>query len=197
VNETPAGASRGRHAKPPSELSARWNRMLAAASGRRRLAAAGAGTASAAVVASLAVLAFTGGGSGTAPRAAAAAHTARSAPSSAGATLAAAGDSDDPDELSSEALPYLRSKDPGGEIVKHVTDIRRSGTFVRVYTDLGEDDENSKPAISLCEWTVGYLQDGGEDEPRVFVHGKSSDNGSVVLANKQSDSDDCKVPDTP
>ncbi|WP_225992069.1 hypothetical protein, partial [Actinomadura montaniterrae] len=152
---------------------------------------------SAAVVASLAALAFTGGGSGTAPRAAAAAHTARSAPSSAGATLAAAGDSDDPDELSSEALPYLRSKDPGGEIVKHVTDVRRSGTFVRVYTDLGEDDENSKPAISLCEWTVGYLQDGGEDEPRVFVHGKSSDNGSVVLANKQSDSDDCKVPDTP
>src|SRR5690349_7942301 len=116
--------------------------MLAAASGRRRLAAAGAGTASVAVVASLAALAFAGGGSGTAPRAAAAAHTARSAPSSAGATLAAAGD---PDELSSEALPYLRSKDPGGEIVKHVTDVRRSGTFVRVYTDLGEDDENSKP----------------------------------------------------
>ncbi|QKG20822.1 hypothetical protein [Actinomadura verrucosospora] len=193
MNETPAGASRGRHAKPPSQLSVRWNRMLAAASGRRRLVAAGAGGASLAVVASLAAAALTGGGSATAPRAAAAAHTARSAPSSAGATLAAAGD---PDELS-DALPYLRSKDPGGGIVKHVTDVRRSGTFVRVYTDLGEDDENSKPAISLCEWTVGYLKDGGEDEPRVFVHGKSSDNGSVVLANKQSDSDDCKVPDTP
>ncbi|MBO2462317.1 hypothetical protein [Actinomadura violacea] len=191
MNETPAGASRGRHAKPPSELSARWNRMLAAASGRRRLAAAGAGTAAATAVAALAALALTGG-TGSAPRAAAAAHTARSAPSSAAATLAAG----DPDELS-DALPYLRSKDPGGEIVKHVTDVRRSGTFVRVYTDLGEDDENSKPAISLCEWTVGYLKDGGEDEPRVFVHGKSSDNGSVVLANKQSDTDDCKVPDTP
>ncbi|MFB4295725.1 hypothetical protein [Actinomadura sp. NTSP31] len=197
MNETPADPSRGRHAKPPSELSARWNRMLAAAArrhGRRRLVAAGAGTAVAAVAASLAALALTGGGSSPAPRAAAAAHTSRPAPSSAGATLAAAGD---PDELSSDALPYLRSKDPGGEIVKHVTDIRRSGTFVRVYTDLGEDDENSKPAVSLCEWTTSYLEDGGDDEPRVFVHGKSSDNGSVVLANKQSDDDDCEVPDTP
>jgi hypothetical protein len=101
----------------------------------------------------------------------------------------------DPDEIP-DAVPYFKTKDPDGKVVEHVTDVRRSGRFVRVYTDLGEDDENSKPAVDLCKWTTQFLEDGGDDEPRVFVHGKSDDNGSVVLANKQSDKDDCEVGET-
>lgn len=128
-----------------------------------------------------------GGGSGApAPRATVAAHTDASA---------APEPVTDPDEVP-DALPYLKTKDPDGKIVGHVTEIKRSGLFLRVYTDLGESDENSKPAVSLCEWATQYLRDGGEKEPRVFVHGKSNDNGSVVLANKQSDEDDCEVGET-
>ncbi|WP_165502986.1 hypothetical protein, partial [Actinomadura fibrosa] len=149
--------------------------------------------ASVALAAGLAVMALPGG-SGDSPRAAVAAHTGKAAvPPSPQSDARVA---DDPDEIT-DALPYFRTRDPDNKIAKHVTDVRRSGAFVRVYTDLGEDDENSKPAISLCEWTTRFLEDGGDDSPRVFVHGRSSDNGSVVLANKQSDKDDCEVPETP
>ncbi len=130
------------------------------------------------------------GGSGQAPHAVAA-HTATS-PSPHEKLESVTGD---PDEIP-DAVPYFKTKDPDGKVVEHVTDVRRSGQFVRVYTDLGEDDENSKPAVDLCKWTTQFLEDGGDDEPRVFVHGKSDDNGSVVLANKQSDKDDCEVGET-
>lgn len=192
VTKSPARHARGRHARPPSEFSARLHRLLASLreSRRRRLGVAGVVTATAAVLAAVAVLALPGG-SGPAPRAAVAARTA-TVPSPNERVAAAA----DPDEIT-DAVPYFETKDPGRKVVKHVTDVRRSGSFVRVYTDLGEADENSEPAIDLCKWTTQFLRDGGDDEPRVFVHGKSDDNGSVVLANKQSDKDDCEVPETP
>ncbi|WP_143227184.1 hypothetical protein [Actinomadura mexicana] len=189
MTKSPARHARGRHARPPSEFSTRLHRLIASLRGsrRRRLGAAGAVTATAAVIAAVAVLALPGG-SGPAPRAAVAARTA-AAPSPNERV-------GDPDEIT-DAVPYFETKDPGGKVVEHVTDVRRSGSFVRVYTDLGEADENSEPAIDLCKWTTQFLEDGGDDEPRVFVHGKSDDNGSVVLANKQSDKDDCEVPETP
>ncbi|TDD68533.1 hypothetical protein [Actinomadura rubrisoli] len=186
---------RGRHARPQSALAVRWNRLAGRAlrgRGRRRTVVGGVGAASAALIAG-AVLLGLPGGDGDAPRAAVAAHTGRPAASPSATPEAAA---EDPEEIT-EAVPYFTAKDPEKKIVGHVTDVRRSGEFVRVYTDLGEDDENSKPAVSLCEWTTQLLKDGGDEEPRVFVHGKSSDNGSVVLANKQSDKDDCEVAETP
>ncbi len=191
VTKSPARHARGRHARPPSEFTVRLHRMTASLAGsrRRRAAAAGTLTAAAAVLAA-AALALPGG-SHPAPRAAVAART--GAAPSPHERVAAAGD---PDEIT-DAVPYFETKDPGKKVVKHVTDVRRSGSFVRVYTDLGESDENSEPAIDLCKWTTQFLKDGGDDEPRVFVHGKSDDNGSVVLANKQSDKDDCGVSETP
>ncbi|WP_433473069.1 hypothetical protein ACQPZP_29950 [Spirillospora sp. CA-142024] len=191
MTKSPGSHSRGRHARPPSAFAIRWNRLIASVRGsrRRRLAAAGTAAAAVAAVATAGVLALPGGAE-PAPRAAAV-RSAAASPST-HESLAAAGD---PDEIT-DAVPYFETKDPDGKVVKHVTDVRRSGSFVRVYTDLGEEDENSKPALDLCKWTTQFLEDGGDDEPRVFVHGKSDDNGSVVLANKQSDKDDCEVPET-
>ncbi|GLZ12486.1 hypothetical protein Acsp04_27210 [Actinomadura sp. NBRC 104425] len=214
MTKAPPKHARGRHAKPPSELAVRWDRMVKGLgeSGRRKLRAAGAGTASLVLmgVAAAVVMSAAGGGD-EAPRAAAAAEhgtggrgtsSARTSGASAsasasptGSAAASAATSGDPDEVP-EALTYLESKDPDKKITKHVEDVRRSGDFLRVYTDLEEGDENSDPAVSLCEWTTEFLKEGGDDEPRVFVHGKSEDNGSVVLANKQNDKDDCKVGET-
>ncbi|WP_242886228.1 hypothetical protein [Actinomadura litoris] len=198
AKQNPAQQSRGRHAKPPSALSIRWRRLAGGSPGgsrRRRASLAGAGAATLALATGLVV--FGGvpglpGGGAEAPRAEVAAHTGRPAPATAGVRPESV---EDPDEVP-EAVPYFESRDPEKKIARHVTDVRRSGDFLRVYTDLGESDENSKPALSLCEWTTQFLKDGGDDDPRVFVHGKSSDNGSVVLANKQSDKDDCEVPET-
>ncbi|WP_346043848.1 hypothetical protein [Actinomadura chokoriensis] len=193
MSKAPDPRHRGRHARPPSEVAIRWNRLVAAvrASRRRRLAAAGALAAAVAALATAAALTLApGDGSAPAPRTAAARADASPSPHEKIETAVG-----DPDEIP-DAVPYLRSKDPDGKVVGHVTDVRRSGQFVRVYTDLGEDDENSKPAIDLCEWTTRFLKDGGDDEPRVFVHGRSDDNGSVVLANKQSGRDDCEVGET-
>ncbi|MEU6037494.1 hypothetical protein ABZ801_19005 [Actinomadura sp. NPDC047616] len=208
MTKAPPKHARGRHAKPPSELAVRWDRMVKEAlgeSGRRKLRAAGAGTASLALmgVAAVVVMSATGGGE-EAPRAAVAAERgtgahgatrARTPGASASAGASATASAGDPDEVP-DALPYLQRKDPDKKITKHVEDVRRSGEFLRVYTDLEEGDENSDPAVSLCEWTTEFLEEGGDEEPRVFVHGKSEDNGSVVLANKQNDKDDCKVGET-
>jgi hypothetical protein len=89
---------------------------------------------------------------------------------------------------------YFRQQDPDDKVAKHVEEIRDSGSFLRVYTDLDEGDANSKPALSLCEWTTDYLREHGDaDEPIVFIHARENDNGNVVLANKRSAKDDCKV----
>ncbi|RAY11662.1 hypothetical protein DPM19_28990 [Actinomadura craniellae] len=159
---------------------------------RRRLVVVGAGTASVGllVVTTLVILSATAPGESPAPEvpAGSAARPAqRAAP-----VPATGGDAADlPD-----AVAFLRRKDPQETVVKHVRQVSRSGAFLRVYTDLKEGDENSRPAISLCEWTAQYLRDLGAAEPIVFVHARENDNGHVVLANKQSAADDCAVGDT-
>lgn len=191
------GKHRGRHARPPSELAVKCDRAIATAlreRNRRKMVAAGAGTAAAALLAVAAVAGVSAAGPGKEPRAAAVARQAR--PPAAASPMAekVAGDPDDvPD-----AMTFFKEKDPEEKVAKHVRDVRRSGSFLRVYTDLPEGDENSAPAISLCEWTAEYLKrHAGDGQPIVFVHAKENDNGSVVLANKQSADDDCKVSDTP
>ncbi|WP_153538499.1 hypothetical protein [Actinomadura macrotermitis] len=206
MTKAPAKHARGRHARKAPGRTAGWTRLAARAASRaasvrarrRRLVMAGTGSAVVALLAVTAVAGLAEGGDRQAPSAAVAARSARTGASATPGAPAVQQDAArpaDPDEVG-DALPYLRQKDPAQEVVKHVTDVRRSGDFLRVYTDLGEDEENSPPAVSLCEWTTQYLKDGGDTAPRVFVHGRSSDNGSVVLANKQSDDDDCKVEET-
>ncbi|TDD28314.1 hypothetical protein E1287_33045 [Actinomadura sp. KC06] len=193
MSKSPDGRPRGRHARPPSEFEIRWTRLAAwpRRSWRHRLAAAGTVLAAGAAIASAAVLALPGGpGTGESGTAAVAVRSA--APPSPQGSAGALGD---PDEVT-DAVPYFQTRDPGKKVVRHVTDVRRSGSFVRVYTDLGEEEENSRPAVNLCEWTTQFLRNAGDDEPRVFVHGESDGNGSVVLANKQSDRDDCGVAET-
>ncbi|TMQ90920.1 hypothetical protein ETD83_33290 [Actinomadura soli] len=193
MSQSPDGRPRGRHARPPSEFEIRWTRLAAwpRRSWRHRLAAAGTGLAAVAGLASAAVLALPGGGPDPAGSGAAIAVRSAAPPSPQGS----AGAVGDPDEVI-DAVPYFETRDPGKRVVKHVTNVRRSGSFVRVYTDLREEDENSRPAVDLCEWTTQFLRDAGDDRPRVFVHGESDGNGSVVLANKQSDKDDCEVAET-
>ncbi|WP_157431857.1 hypothetical protein [Actinomadura hibisca] len=196
MTTAPPKHARGKHAKPSSGIATGWNRLIKNAAlgepGRRRLVAAGTGTASVALLAVAAVAGLSATDSRQAPRAETAARQAPSAPA---VQQSAAPADDDPDGLP-DALPYLEGKDEDKKTTGHVKEIRRSGDFVRIYTDLEEGDENSKPAVSLCEWTTQFLRDGGDEAPRVFVHGKSEGNGSVVLANKQSDKDDCEVSET-
>ena len=198
VTNAPSRNGRGRHAKPPSEISVRWNRLVESAlRGRRRrtLVAVGTGTATAALVAAAAVAGFAAtGDERRSPHAAVAAQRSTTPPASPSATdlTRIAGTADE----TAAILPYFHAKDPEKKVTKYVKDVQRTGTFLRVYTDLEEGDENSKPAVSLCEWTTEFLRGEGDEEPRVFVHGRSKGNGSVVLANKQSDKDDCEVGET-
>jgi hypothetical protein len=91
-------------------------------------------------------------------------------------------------------VSFFNAKDTGDTVAKHVKEVVQSGSFLRVYTDLPEGDENSRSAISLCEWTAEFLEHlHDERDPIVFVHAKRSGNGNVVLANKQSAKDDCEV----
>ncbi|MBO2448523.1 hypothetical protein J4573_15580 [Actinomadura barringtoniae] len=200
MTNAPPKHARGRHAKPPSEISVKWDRMMKVRPGerhRRRLIAVGTGAASVALlgVAALTAISATAG-TDEAPRAKVAARNTTPKPKPSASASESADPDADPDEVT-DAVPFMETKDPDKKVVSHVKDVRRSGEFLRVYTDLGEGDENSKPAKSLCEWATQFLEDSGDSAPRVFIHGKSSDNGSVVLANKQSDKDDCGVEDTP
>ena len=74
-----------------------------------------------------------------------------------------------------------------------------SGRYLRVYTDLGEYEENSPTALALCEKAASYLTERlRRKNPVVFVHAAESDNGHVVLANKLNAKDSCEVaPGTP
>jgi hypothetical protein len=100
----------------------------------------------------------------------------------------------DGSDVGPQAISFIKEKDPGEKVARHVKKVVQSGSFLRVYTDLPEGDENSKSAISLCEWTTQYLADlRGDKDPIVFIHAKASGNGSVVLANKQSAKDNCTV----
>jgi hypothetical protein len=102
----------------------------------------------------------------------------------------------DPDE-DPGAIAYYKAKDPRDEVVKHVDDVRWSGRYLRVYTDLKESDTHSPVALALCRWTSEYLtEQRGDDDPVVFVHAKKNDNGNVVLVNKLSAKDSCKSVET-
>ncbi|MFC5748781.1 hypothetical protein [Actinomadura rugatobispora] len=199
MTNAPPRHGRGKHAKPPSEISVRWKRLITSSlkgSGRRRLVAAGTGTATVALVAVAAAAGFAATGDGEkSPQAAVAGQRAKPAASGSPEATDPAHNGGAPDETA-DVLPYLQTKDPDKKVSKYVKDVQRTGDFLRVYTDLKEGDENSKPAVSLCEWTTEFLRGGGDEEPRVFIHGKSEGNGSIVLANKQSDKDDCEVGET-
>jgi hypothetical protein len=95
------------------------------------------------------------------------------------------------------AIAYYKEKDPRDKVVKHVDEVRWSGRYLRVYTDLKEGDTRSQVALDLCEWTSEYLTDRrGDRDPVVFVHAKTNDNGNVVLVNKLSAKDPCKSVET-
>ncbi|SEG09622.1 hypothetical protein SAMN04489712_103199 [Thermomonospora echinospora] len=191
----------GRHAKPPSRLRVRCDRLIDAALSerdRRKVIAIGTGSVSAVLlaVAGGAVLWLPGSGAGPSDGLAAQAAARQATPSPTVTVTTATGAGADPDQVP-DAEAFFLTKDPGRKVAGHVEDVRRSGSFLRVYTDLREGDENSKPAISLCEWTAEFLREHvGEGEPIVFVHAKENDNGHVVLANKQSADDDCRVGET-
>jgi hypothetical protein len=95
------------------------------------------------------------------------------------------------------AIAYYKEKDPRDKVVKHVDEVRWSGRYLRVYTNLNEGDTHSRVALDLCEWTSEYLTDRrGDRDPVVFVHAKKNDNGNVVLVNKLSAEDSCKSVET-
>jgi hypothetical protein len=211
VTDAPRHA-RGRHAKPPSEFSRACDRTLRTAmaeQNRRKIIVVWSGTASVL----LGVAAVTGlsmAGSADTPTAAAAAGAAASTrphngpaarATTPGADAAAPSGTATPSgngsDMAPQAMSFLKEKDPDKKITGHVKEVVQSGDFLRVYTDLPEGDENSKQAISLCEWTTEYLRNlRGEKAPVVFVHAKTTGNGNVVLANKQGEKDDCAVGET-
>lgn len=91
-----------------------------------------------------------------------------------------------------DALSYLRRYNPSA--ARHAKDVRWSGDYLRVYTDLPAYDDNSPAAVTLCENATSYLTDQlGRDRPVVFVHAEESGNGHVVLANRLDADDSCEV----
>ncbi|WP_347607763.1 hypothetical protein [Acrocarpospora sp. B8E8] len=75
-----------------------------------------------------------------------------------------------------------------------VTDIRATGRYLRIYTDLPESANNSKTALRLCERGLLYLASIGERNPVVFVQAQFGENGNPVLANILGPDDtDCRV----
>jgi hypothetical protein len=211
VTDAPRHA-RGRHAKPPSEFSRACDRTLRtvmAERNRRKIIVVWSGTASV-VLGVAAVAGLSMAGSADTPTAAAAGAAASARPHARPATPATPGAgggapaatplgtaSDANSDMAPQAMSFLREKDPDKKITGHIKEVVQSGDFLRVYTDLPESDENSKQAISLCEWTTEYLKDlRGEKAPVVFVHAKTTSNGNVVLANKQGEKDDCEVGET-
>lgn len=201
------GEHRGRHARPPSRLRVLAEQVLDEEN-RRWVKLAG-GVSGAVAFAVLGLVVLPEGGAQVNARPQAAVHAGQSGKGGQADKGGKAGEGGkaarsavptaapqlgvDPDEVP-EAVAYMRIKDPGGRYVKHVTEVRRSGAFLRVYTDLGEGDDNSRTAISICEWATEYLRKfEDDDQPIVFVHAQENDNGNVVLANKQSASDDCRV----
>ncbi|GAA0370337.1 hypothetical protein GCM10009530_20560 [Microbispora corallina] len=77
---------------------------------------------------------------------------------------------------------------------KRVKDIRTTGRYLRIYTNLPEDAGNSKDAITLCKRGLEYLSERGEANPVVFVQAKFGENGNPVLANVLGpDDSDCRV----
>jgi hypothetical protein len=169
-----------RHGKPPSRLARKIDQMLVGVAPARLFVMAW-GLASIGLTA-IALVAFgffnSDSGSAPKPQKPAATKVALAAPSA--ATVESA---DNPD-ADPGALAFLKAKDPGSADMKHFRDVKWSGDFLRVYTDLNEEDTDSPAALKFCQWTVEYLEQNFKDQkPVVFVHAKKSDNGYVVLVN--------------
>ncbi|WP_169949464.1 hypothetical protein [Microbispora sp. H11081] len=92
-----------------------------------------------------------------------------------------------------KAEAYFRSR-WNDKTVKRVKDIRTEGGYLRIYTNLPENADNSKTAITLCKRGLEYLAERGEANPVVFVQSRFGENGNPVLANILGpDDDDCRV----
>ncbi|MGH3389901.1 MAG: hypothetical protein ACRDOO_13610 [Actinomadura sp.] len=180
--------ARGRHAKPPSPFSQACDeaiRTLMVERNRRKIVVVGTGTASVL----LGVVAVAGLALARPEQAPTAAVVGLTGPARPAAVVTPAAV-----DVAPQAVTFFKAKDPDDAVTRHVRNVVQSGSFLRVYTDLPEADENSRPAISLCEWTAEFLESlRGDRDPIVFVHAKRSGNGHVVLANKQSAKDDCEV----
>lgn len=191
MSEAPRHA-RGRHAKPPSQFSLACDhaiRTVMVERNRRKIVVVGTGTASV-LLGVVAVVGLSAARPAKAPTAVVAGLTDRARPVAGATPTRTAEDVD----VAPQAVSFFNAKDTGDTVAKHVKDVVQSGSFLRVYTDLPEGDENSRSAISLCEWTAEFLEHlHDERDPIVFVHAKRSGNGNVVLANKQSAKDDCEV----
>jgi hypothetical protein len=173
---------RGRHVKTRVGDAPVWHRVLVS-----RVTIAVASSAAGVLVVSLFALA-------SGPREAA--STAASAPAKKPPAAAAAEIDGDTDEEPA-AVDYFKEKDSGRKVVKHVDEVRWSGRFLRVYTDLDEGDTHSKAALDLCKWTSEYLSERrGVRNSVVFVHARKTGNGNVVLVSKVSAKSACKSVET-
>ncbi|GAA4559735.1 hypothetical protein GCM10023193_17910 [Planotetraspora kaengkrachanensis] len=75
-----------------------------------------------------------------------------------------------------------------------VRDIRTTGGYLRIYTDLPEAADDSDAAITLCERGLEYLAAAGDTSRVVFVQADLGENGNPVLANVLGPDDpDCQV----
>jgi hypothetical protein len=170
-----------RHGKPPSQLARKIDRMLVGVAPARLFVMAW-GIASIGLTA----IALVGFGffksepaKASKPQKPAAAKVAAPAAPSAASVESAENPDADPG-----ALAFLKAKDPGSADLKHLRDVKWSGDFLRVYTDLKEYDTDSPAALKFCQWSVEYLEQNFKDqEPVVFVHAKKGGNGHVVLVN--------------
>ncbi|MFI6292203.1 hypothetical protein ACIBEJ_11510 [Nonomuraea sp. NPDC050790] len=99
-----------------------------------------------------------------------------------------------------KAAEHFRTRwGPGDPAVKHLKDIRTVGGYLRIYTDLPEEADNSKNALTLCERGLDYLREQGVTDPVVFVQAEFGENGNPILANILGPADTtCRVthPDT-
>ncbi|MEU9884298.1 hypothetical protein [Sphaerisporangium sp. NPDC051011] len=83
-----------------------------------------------------------------------------------------------------KAISYFRQRWADDKAVKRITDIRTTGKYLRIYTDLPQSAHNSKSALDLCKRGMEYLlQEVGDQSPVVFVQAKYGQNGNPVLAN--------------
>ncbi|RCG30523.1 hypothetical protein DQ384_14530 [Sphaerisporangium album] len=83
-----------------------------------------------------------------------------------------------------KAISYFKQRWAKDKALKRVTDIRTTGKYLRIYTDLPQSAHNSKAAIDLCKRGMEYLlQEVGDQSPVVFVQAKYGQNGNPVLAN--------------
>ncbi|WP_157547741.1 hypothetical protein [Nonomuraea candida] len=98
-----------------------------------------------------------------------------------------------------QAAHFFRTNwGPGDKALKRLRDIRTVGGYLRIYTDLPEDADNSHTAITLCERGLAYLRSRGVAEPVVFVQAEFGGNGNPVLANILGSADrSCKVTHPP